>query len=128
MHQLKLPKIWRRELMVAIPKPNKSLGDQRVHRPLSLLYVSFNTLERLIYTRVEPIIDPLLPKDQAGFRRGRSTVDQVIPLSREIAGSFLAKKKAGAVFVDLTAACNTVWHQDITCKLLRIFLDRHMSH
>ena len=34
-------------------------------------------LERFIYTRIEPVIDPLLPREQAGFRRGRSTVDQV---------------------------------------------------
>ena len=50
------------------------------------------------------LIDPLLPKEQAGFRRGKSTVDQVVLLTQNIEDSFEAKKKAGAVFIDLTAA------------------------
>ena len=69
-------------------------------------------LERLIYARVEPLIDPLLPKEQAGFRRGKSTVDQVVLLTQNIEDSFEAKKKAGAVFIDLTAAndhCLAPW-------------------
>ena len=37
-----------------------------------------------------------------------------------------AKKKAAAVFVDLTAAYDTVWHRVLTCKLLRLLPDRHM--
>jgi len=30
------------------------------------------------------------------------------------------------VFVDLTAAYDTVWHRGLTCKLLRLLPDRHM--
>jgi len=77
-------------------------------------------MERLIYTRVEPIVDPLLPQEQAGFRRGRSTVDQVTLLTQKNEDSFSAKKKAGAVFVNLTAAYDAVWHRGLTCKLLRL--------
>ena len=75
---------------------------------------------------VEPLIDPLLPKEQDGFRRGKSTVDQVVLLTQNIEDSFEAKKKTGAVFVDLTAAYDTVWHRGLTCKLLRLLPDKHM--
>ena len=34
--------------------------------------------------------------------------------------------KPSAVFVDLTAAYDTVWHRGLTCKLLRVLLDKHM--
>ena len=112
--------------MIAIPKPMKPRGDPKSYRPISLLYIPFKILERLIYARIEPIINPLLPQEQAGFRRGRSTVDQVTLLTLEIEGSFSAKKKAGAAFVDLTAAHDTVWHRGLTCKLLRLLPDRHM--
>ena len=35
---------------------------------------------------------------------------------------------AGRVFVHLTAAHDTVWHRDLTCKLLQLLPDRHMVH
>ena len=85
-------------------------------------------MENLIYARIEPIVDPLLPQEQAGFRRGRSTTDQVTLLTEGIEYSFLAKKKAGAVFVDLPAAYDTVWHRSLTCKLFCILPNRHIGH
>ena len=126
LRHLRIPKIWRRALVVAIPKPHKPPKDARSYRPISLLCVPFKILERLIHSRVEPIIDPLLPREQAGFRRGRSTVDQVTLITQDVEDCFEVKKKVGAVFLDLTAAYDTVWHRGLTCKLLRLLPDRHM--
>ena len=75
LRQLKIPKIWRRALVVTIPRPAKHVGDPKSYRPMSLLCVLCKILERLIYAGVEPLIDPLFPKEQVGFRRGKSTVD-----------------------------------------------------
>ena len=33
---------------------------------------------------------------------------------------------AGAVFVDLTAVYDIVWHRGLTCKLLRLLPNKHM--
>ena len=71
---------------------------------------------------VEPIIDPLLPRKQGKFRRGKSIVGQNTFQTQEIEDSFSAKKKAGAVFADLAAAYDTVWHRGLTCKLLSLLL------
>ena len=68
----------------------------------------------------------MLPKEQAGFRCGKSTVDQVVLLTQNIKDFFEAKKKTRAVFVDLTAAYDTVWHRGLTCKLLRFLPDKHV--
>ena len=112
--------------MVAIPKLTKPVGDPKSYRPISLLCIPYKILERLIYAHVEPLIDSLLPKEQAGFRHEKSTVDQVVLLTKNIEDSFEAEKKAGAVFVDLTAVYDTVWHRGLTCKLLRLLPDKHM--
>ena len=84
-------------------------------------------LERLIHSRFEPIVNPLLPREQAGFRRERSTVDQTIFHTQNIEDLFEVKKKAGAVFVNLTAAFDTVWHHGLTYKLLRLLPNNHGS-
>ena len=102
--------VLRGALVVAIPMPEKPLGDPKSYRPISLLCVIFKILERLIYARVDSIIDSLLPREQAGFRHERSTVDQFILLKQDIEDSFSADKKARAVFVDLSLPhCMAPW-------------------
>jgi len=128
MRQLKIPNIWREAFTVAIPKPEKLLGYPKSYRPISLLCDPFNIVDRFIYARINPIIDPLLPQEQAGFRHGRSTIDQVTLLTQDIDDNVSAEKKAGAVFVDLTAAYDSVWHRGLTCKLLQLLPDRHMFY
>ena len=126
LRRIKIPKIWKKALVVAIPNPNKPVGHPKSYQPISLLCVPCKILQRLIYARVEPLIDPLFPKKQAGFRRGKSTVYQDVLLTQSIEDSFKVKKKAGAIFVNLTAAYDTVWHCGLTCKLLRHLPDKHM--
>ena len=57
---------------------------------------------------------------------GRSTMDQTVFLAQNIEDSLKAKKKAGAVFVNLIAAYDSVWHCGPTCKLIRLLLGKHM--
>ena len=127
MRQLKFSKFGEVKLVFAIPRPNKPLEDLKTYRPIFLLCVSFKISEKLIYARVEPIIDSLLPREQAGFWRGKSTVDQVSLLIQEIKDDVSAKTKAGAVFVNLIAAYHTEWHRSLTCKLFILFSERHME-
>ena len=83
-------------------------------------------MERLIYNRISPVIDPQLPQEQARFRPGRSTLDQVAKLTSDIELAFDGNLKGGAVFVDLTAAYDTVWRRGPMLKLLRMLPNRHM--
>ena len=47
-------------------------------------------------------------------------------LTQYIEDSFQHNEKAGVVFLDLTAAHETVWHRGLQLKLLRIIPGRHM--
>ena len=93
MCQPKLLKICRRALLVAIPKPNIPSGNPKSCRPVSLLCVPFKISEKLICARVELKIDSLLPREQSGIRRKRSTVDQVILLNQNFKITFWPKRK-----------------------------------
>ena len=126
LRHLKIPKVWRRAVVVAIPKPKKPVENPKSYCPIFLFCVPYQILERLIHALVESIVGPLFPREQAGFRRGRSTVDETVLLTQNLEDSFEPKKKAGAMFVDLTATCDTVWHCGLTCKLLRFLPDKHM--
>ena len=111
------PNIWRNATVIAIPKFNKLTDDPKNYRPISLLCVPFKLLERLLLAQLEPIIDPHLPEEQAGFRRGKSTVHQIVNLAYDNGEAFENGHKADEILVDLTAEYDTVWHQGLTLKL-----------
>ena len=107
-------------------KPNKPAEDPKSYRPISLLCVSFKLLERLILNRMYATVDENLPKEQAGFRKVYSTTDQVARFTEDITTAFQRKEKACAVFVDLTAAYDTIWHRGLALKLLQTIPSKHM--
>jgi len=79
------------------------------YRPISLRSVCYKLLERLALQSISPTVEGLLSPDQAGFQKGRSTCDQVAALTTFIKNGFQQNLKTGAVFLDLTAAYDTVW-------------------
>jgi len=89
--------------------------------------VPLRDLERLIYARVEPIIDPLLPQEQAGFRHGRSIIDQVTLLTQDIKDSFRLRRRL-ELCLSISQQPDTAWHRGLICKLLRLLPDRHTDH
>ena len=72
--------------------------------------------------------DNRLPDRRVLGKFGLSTreVDHDQVATQDIEDSFSAKKKAGAVFVHLTAAYNTPVHRGLTCKLLQLLPEWHM--
>ena len=62
----------------------------------------------------------------AGFHGRKSTTDQVTILCQDVEDSFQAGKKAGAVFLRLTATYDTVWLRGLHMKVLETMPDKHM--
>ena len=116
----RLPATWTHAKVLAILKPGKCANDPESYRPIALLCCGFKLLERIVLSRIQPILDPHIPLDQAGFRHQRDTTEQVLALTSSIEASFENKLKTGAVFVDLSAAYDTVWHTGLMCKLSNI--------
>ena len=53
-----------------------------------------------MHSRIDPVVDPQLPREQAGFSRGRSTVDQ-LTLGRGLE-SLLTSLNSAHIGSDLT--------------------------
>ena len=122
----RIPTQWRKTKVVAIPKPGKPLDQPKSYRPISLLCAPYKLFERLILERITPTVETILPREQAGFRAGRSTADQVTLLTEDIEQGFEAKLKSGVVLVDLTAAYDTVWHKGLASKLHKCLPNRQL--
>jgi len=107
-----IPNIWRKTEIIAIEKPGK---DPRLAEPLSLLSTCYKLLECLVLHRISPEVKKLLSPEQSGFWRNRSTCEQVAALTTHIENGFQQQLKTCAVFLDLTAAYDTVWHTGLLC-------------
>ena len=103
--------------MTALLKPEKDPGLATSYRPISLLCVLYKLHERLILTRITLTVESHLTPDQCGFRSGRSCVGQVLNLTQFIEDGFQTGQVTGAVFIDLTAAYDTVNHRALLLKL-----------
>ncbi len=115
-----LPKTWKNAKIVAVLKPNKPAEDASNYRPISLLSCSFKLFERCLLGRIRPIIDNVIRKEQAGFQKNRNCCDQVLALTNFIELGFEANVKTGVVFLDLSAAYDTVWKRGLLMKLSQI--------
>jgi hypothetical protein len=90
------------------------------YRPISLLSVGYKILERLILQRIQPLIDAAFPVSQASFQKNRSCTEQVMALTSHIEAGFERKLKTGTIFIDLTAAYDTVWRDELMLKFMRV--------
>ena len=125
--QSQLPKIWRKARVIAILKSGKDPNVAKSYRPISLLCHLYNLFERLILNRLGLITEQHLIPEQAGFCPGRSCTSQVLNLTQYIENGFEKNQPTGVVFVDLTAAYDTVSHRLILNKLYKMTSDIHLT-
>ena len=122
----KIPKIWKQSKIIAILKPGKDSAIPKNYRPISLLCHTYKLYERLILNRVSPLLEQHLIKEQAGFRPGKSCTSQLLNLTQHIEDGYQRGMITGAVFVDLSAAYDTVNHRILIQKLYNTTQDSQL--
>ena len=83
------------------------------YRPIYILPVFWEVLERIMYNRIynDPDSQGLLYEKQFGFERNNSTEHVILQLTRDITSSFEKGKYTLGAFRDLSKAFDTVDHQ-----------------
>ncbi|GFU64610.1 probable RNA-directed DNA polymerase from transposon X-element [Trichonephila clavipes] len=114
-----VPAIWKKAIVVPIPKKNKPLDDLNSYRPISLTSILSKVMERMITSRFDWYLETnnLLTSSQAGFRKCQSTNQQVVFLGQSIKDALDQRHSALALFVDVEAAFDKVWWFECIQKL-----------
>ena len=68
----------------------------------------------------------LISNNKSGFRKHRSTIDQLVRLSSEINMAFMENKAIGAIFLELGKAFDLMWSTGTLVKLNKIGINGHM--
>jgi hypothetical protein len=88
----------------------------------------FKIFERIILQRIQPLIDAVISVSPTGFRKNPSCTEQVLALTSHIEAGFQRKLKKAVVFIDLTAAYDTVWRDGLMLKFMRVFSCAKLSN
>ncbi|KAK6765156.1 hypothetical protein RB195_025192 [Necator americanus] len=79
----RIPDSWRHDIIIPFHK-KLSVTDPWNYRGISLLLVMYKVLERIILDRLINHREETMRDEHAGFRPGRSTIDQVFIVRRVI--------------------------------------------
>lgn len=107
----KFPKKWRKSILIPILKPNKDANVPQNYRPISLTSCLCKILERILNKRLVWYLETnkILNINQSGFRKSRSTYDNLASIESVIMESFSKNNIVLSVFFDISNAYDRVW-------------------
>ena len=108
-----IPGEWKQALIAPVFKKKGSDQDAANYRPIALTCIARKLYERMLLMDINPFVDKL-SDFQGGFRRGRSTLDQVFCLQEVISHN----PQLVNIFLDFQAAYDMV-DRRILWKTLR---------
>ena len=117
------PSIWKTSSIIPIHKMGKPLDSPASFRPISLTSCVSKLFERIILSRLLFFLESnsILSPRQAGFRPGRSTLDQILYLSQSISDGFNKPRPGSRTIlstIDFSKAFDYVWHPALFHKLI----------
>uniref|UniRef100_A0A1I8JEX0 Reverse transcriptase domain-containing protein n=1 Tax=Macrostomum lignano TaxID=282301 RepID=A0A1I8JEX0_9PLAT len=101
------PTEWTTAHMIPIPKKPGTTRKEE-HRGISLMSCAAKLFNKILLTRLQPVLDPFLRHEQNGFRPHRGTATQILALRRTIEEARTRQATLICVFVDFRKAFDSV--------------------
>ena len=101
------PSQWTSSLIIPLPKKG-NLQLMSNYRGISLMSIAAQVYNRILLNRIRAPIDALLRKNQAGFRTGRSCIQQIHILRRIMDGAFSNDIPLFITFIDFKKAFDSI--------------------
>ena len=103
------PTPWTQSLIITLPKKGNLQLCQN-YRTISLISHSSKIMLKVILNRLKPQAEEIIAEEQARFRAGRSTTEQIFNL-RILCEKYLQhQQNLYHVFIDFKKAFDRVWH------------------
>jgi exonuclease III len=117
-----IPNDWKKSLITMIGKKAQDPSNPDNYRPISLTSCFSKLLERIVSNRIYKFVESnnLLHETQSGFRKNRSTIDNLTLLTQKIVETLNRKKKLCAIFFDISKAFDKLWRAGIFYKMYKM--------
>ncbi|GFT03934.1 probable RNA-directed DNA polymerase from transposon X-element [Trichonephila clavipes] len=118
------PTQWQEAIVIPILRPGKDPKNPLSYRPIALTSCLCKTLERMVNARFvyELEKNKCIPLFQSGFRKGRSTLDNIIQLESKIRNAFVRRNHLVSIFFDIEKAYDRTWRYGILRTLFNFGL------
>jgi ribonuclease HI len=122
------PATWQEAIVIPILKPNKDPTDPNSYRPIALTSCLCKIMESMVNKRLVFYLESnqLISEYQCGFRKQRSTTDQLIRLETWVREGLANGEHVVAIFYDLEKAYDTTWKYGILRDLHNSGLRGHL--
>ena len=114
------PSQWKKAVVVPILKPNKPRKEPSSYRPISLTSQLGKTFESVLKNRLNYFVETkhIIPANQSGFRKKRSTLDHLTVLQQKIINHISDPNfSLIGIFLDIEKAYDMLWRQGLLMKL-----------
>ena len=109
------PTLWIQSLVIALPKKGK-LQQCQNYRTVSLISHPSKVKLQIILNRLKPQVEKIIAEEQAGFRAGRSTTEQIFNPRILCEKHLQHQQDLYHVFIDFKKAFDWVWQAALWAK------------
>jgi len=123
-----IPEAWRHAVIFPLRKPDKPVSDPTSYRPISLTSCLCKVMEKMVTERLTYYLESkqLLSNSQSGFRRNKSTIDQILKLQDTISKYNRNRGFTVGVFLDFEKAYDMVWRAGLMSKVKKLGINGNL--
>ena len=107
LKQGRTPKDWKNAVIILLHKKGDRTNLSN-HRPISLLDCTYKLFSKIVSNRITRTLDKNQPIEQAGFRRGFSTIDHLQTINQLIEKTNEYQKPLAIAFIDYKKAFDSI--------------------
>lgn len=109
------PNAWYEAIVIPFPKPGRDPRNPKNYRPIALTSCLCKLFEKMVNARLVYVLETknILSPHQSGFRRGRTTLDNIMLLETNIRNAFLRRNHLISIFFDIEKAYDRTWRYGI---------------
>ncbi|KAL4084171.1 hypothetical protein QTP88_028004 [Uroleucon formosanum] len=114
-----IPEEWNKAIVIPIHKKGDKMNCNN-YRGISLLNTVYKVFSKILIGRLEPLAEECIGNYQCGFRKGKSTIDQIATIEQLLEKKYEYRQNIWQVFVDFKKAYDSI-HRDSLYNIMYEF-------
>lgn len=110
--EARMPRSWKEAIIIPLHKKGEKT-DCANYRGISLLNTAYKVFSKVLLSRLTPYVEECLGQYQCGFRKGKSTVDQLSIIGQIIEKKYEYRQNCWQIFVDFRKAYDSIHRESL---------------